>query len=177
MIKKNYNKNQLAKEYDSHIDERTKNAIKKLRDYFGRKNTIQKIRNSYSFHYGPKDIGPTIDKMQDGDEFSLYVGEQHINSFYYASETVINKSMLYYINATDIKQAHDSFFGEIVEVHGAMLDFLNGFMQTAAGRHFIKTKDNPVQREIRSADLINLQEFKFPIFVDARKLSAYGTHK
>ena len=103
----------------------------------------------------------------DGDEFDMYLAQQHVNSLYYVSEAVINKAMLHELNPSNIRFSYDKLFKEIVEVHGLLLTFFNEFMTAAAGRHFVTTESNPVLRIIRIGRLPILRNLRLPFFVKA----------
>ncbi len=109
---------------------------------------------------------PVLDEMEDGDEFDMYIAEQHINSLYYVSESVINKAMLNELEPNDIQSAFDKLYQDVVEIHGLMLTFIHNFMTVAARRHFVKTGSNPVIEEIEIGDLPSLENRRFPFFVN-----------
>ena len=104
--------------------------------------------------------------MEDGDELDMYIAEQHINSLYYVAESVINKAMLQELESNDLRTSFDKLYQDTVEVHRLLLTFIHNFMKVAAGRHFVKTKSNPVLEEIE-IDLPSLEELRLPFFVNA----------
>ena len=170
MIRKYYFGTAISKDYYEILEKDAQEAIKQLNRYFRKGNLISKVRNSYSFHYGPDKIELTLNEMVDGDEFDMYIAEQHINSLYYVSESIINKAMLHELEPNDIQGSFDQLFQDIVEVYELLLTFINNFMKVAAGRYFVKTDSNPVLVEIENPP--SLEDLRLPFFVDASSLAA-----
>ena len=166
MIRKYYFGTAISKDYHELLEKDAQEAIKQLNRYFGKGNLISKVRNSYSFHYSSDKIDPTLKEMEDGDEFDMYIAEQHINSLYYVAESVINKAMLQELESNDLQTSFDKLYQDTVEVHRLLLTFIHNFMKVAAGRHFVKTESNPVLEEIE-IDLPSLEELRLPFFVNA----------
>ncbi len=170
MIRKYYLWTAISKDYDGLLEKDAQEAIKQLNRYFSKGNLISKVRNSYSFHYGPDKIEPTLEEMEDGDELDMYIAEHHINSLYYISESIINKAMLHELKQNDLRSSFDKLFQEIVEVYGLLLTFIHNFMTVAAGRHFVRTDSNPVLEEIENPP--SLEDLRLPFFVNASSLAA-----
>lgn len=171
MIRRYYYGTGISKIYNELLAKDVQEAIKKLNRYFGKPNLISKVRNSYSFHYGPEKIEPTLKEMEDGDEFDMYIADRHINTLYYVSESVINKAMLHELVPNDLRASFDKLFQDIVEMHGLLLTFIHNFMTVAAGRHFVKTESNPVLEEIE-IDTPSLEDLRLPFFVNTSSLAA-----
>ncbi len=171
MIRRYYYGTAISKVYNELLEKDAQEAIKNLNRYFGKPNLIRKVRNSYSFHYGPDKIEPTLKEMEDGDEFDMYIAEQHLNTLYYVSESVINKAMLHELEPNDLRASFDKLNQDIVEIHGLLLTFIHNFMKVAAGRHFVKTVSNPVLEEIE-IDTPSLKDLRLAFFVNASSLAA-----
>ena len=172
MIRKYYFGTAISKVYHELLEKDAQEAIKQVNRYFDdNRNFISKVRNSYSFHYSPAKIEPTLNEMEEGDELNMYIAEQHINSLYYVAESVINKTMLHELEPNDLQGSIDKLYQDIVKVHGLLLTFINNFMKVAAGRQFVKTESNPVSEEIE-IDLPSLENLRLPFFVNASSLAA-----
>lgn len=165
MIRKAYFGTAISKDYHQLLGNDAQEAIKELSRYFKRKNFIEKVRNSYAFHYGADEIGAALDEMAAGDEFDMYIAEQHINSLYYVSESAINKSMLRELSPDDLQSGSDKLYEEIVLVHKLLFTFINSFMKALVTRHFVKTAENPVGQKVETGELLNLKDLELPYFV------------
>ena len=164
MIRKYYYGTAISKDYNEFLEKEAQEAVKQLNRYFNKPNFISKVRNSYSFHYGPDKIEPTLKEMEDGDEFDMYIAEQHVNTLYYVCESVINKAMLHELEPNDLQSGFDKLFQDIVKVHQLLLTFIPSFMKIFAGRHFVRTESNPVL-EIIEIDMPSIKDLRLPFFV------------
>lgn len=171
MIERYYYGTGISKTYDKFLETRSKESLTNLKRYFGKQNRIKKVRNSYSFHYSPGKIEPTIKKMEDGDEFDMYIADTNINTLYYMSESVINKAMFHELEPNDPQNSFANFYQDIVDISGLLLTFIHNFMKVAAGRHFVQTESNPVSEEI-GIDPVSLEDLRLPFFVNASSLAA-----
>ena len=172
MIQKYYFGTEISKVYNELLEKDAQEAIKQVNRYFGNRNFISKVRNSYSFHYDPDKIERTLNEMEDGDELDMYIAEQHINSLYYFAESVINKTMLHELEPNDLQSSFDKLYKDIVEVHRLLLTFIHNFMKVAVGRHFVMTDSNPVVEEIEIGELPSLENLRLPFFVNAPSRAA-----
>ncbi|MFI5295975.1 MAG: hypothetical protein ACHQ0Y_13245 [Thermodesulfovibrionales bacterium] len=90
LLRKGYFGTRLSHEYDQHLDTEIKEALKSLKQYFGRDNLIDTIRNRFAFHYSPNDAKAILEHSLPNEEMVMYMAPDEANTLYYASEFVVN---------------------------------------------------------------------------------------
>ena len=118
LIVKGYLRNGLSKKYDKVLDSEGKEASRWLRKYFGKKNLVFKVRNSFAFHYSLNHAGLEIPADLPPEELSIYFGETNGNSLYQFAEHVMGMAMLQSINPTDPTVAFDALVTETADITG-----------------------------------------------------------
>ena len=118
----------LSNEYENLLPEEAKEDLDKIKNYFGRGNTlIHKIRNKFSFHYDQNEIKKALLNHPDDEPFEIYLSHSRGNCFYYASTMLIMNAVLESTgkDISDPESALIQFFDEVSNLAGWMLNFLN----------------------------------------------------
>ncbi|QOZ07838.1 hypothetical protein [Bradyrhizobium sp. CCBAU 51765] len=89
------NKN-ISEKYLTKLEDEAAEALKKLNEYFGKKNAVTEIRNKVAFHYKDKDdlMEENFQRLPETEPWEFYLSKTHGNTFYYASEMVATGSAL-----------------------------------------------------------------------------------
>lgn len=95
---------EIKNKYEEHLNNKVKAALSDLKNHFGN-SLLTKIRNNVSFHYLDKDnlIEKSFESTPEKEEWEFLISETQANTFYYASELVIDNAI---INLVDLKNAN-----------------------------------------------------------------------
>jgi hypothetical protein len=82
---------QLADRYLPKLNEEASAALERLKKHFGAQSPLTLIRNRFSFHYRDDDdlVEQSFQDTPADDEWRFYLSHAQGNSFYYASELVV----------------------------------------------------------------------------------------
>lgn len=86
LLQKNYFPNkELSVDFCEKGNDETRLLLKELGKYFGKKNAISEIRNKFSSHYSPEELGRYVINMPD--ELEMYIAKENdANTLYYFAE-------------------------------------------------------------------------------------------
>ena len=91
MIRKDFFKTQLSREYESLLSQKGKESLSELKIYFKDKNNlVHLIRDKFAFHYDKEKIKEQTDKIPQEALLEVYTSEQPANCLYSLSDTIIN---------------------------------------------------------------------------------------
>lgn len=124
-IAKGYLRTPLSRKYSAHLDDEGQQALALLKSYFGRKNLITTVRNSFAFHYSLTAAETEVSDDVPPEELSIYFGPTNGTSLYQFSEQVMGMAMLRSINHTDNAAAFDALITDTSSV----TSWLNSFAQ------------------------------------------------
>lgn len=97
-----------------------------LKVYFGSKNLIYMVRNSFAFHYDPAALGQHWEQAAQEPFFEIVIGINRGNSFNQASELVANIAVFQTVTSGDPHAGMASFLEEINFVSGHFQIFCEG---------------------------------------------------
>lgn len=101
----------LSKEYVPSLEDEAQKNLKELQRYFGKENTVSKMRNNYAFHYSPDELDKTLPDIPE-EELEIYISDDGIsNSLYYFAEALAGHALLSSLDVEDNQAA----FAQIVE--------------------------------------------------------------
>ena len=103
---------QLSKMYEPKFDEKTKAALTSLKQYFGRKNIIEAVRNHHAFHYSPDQIKQGYTKLAGDESLNIYMSKTNANTLYAFADKIANYSLVEDINPGRPSEAFDSLISE-----------------------------------------------------------------
>lgn len=101
-------------------------ASKKLKDYFSRKNAIHGVRNSFAFHYKATAVGASWEAVADDLTFEVILGGTVGNNLYLGAELAANAALLKTVDPVDPEQGLRVFFDEVQSTAANFTDFLEG---------------------------------------------------
>ncbi|MBX9917047.1 MAG: hypothetical protein K2Y07_07415 [Nitrosomonas sp.] len=101
-------------------------ALSRIKRYFGRANTIYKVRNSFAFHYSADEFSLHWEAAINESSFEVIAGGTVGNNLYLASELVANTAMLSNINPINLEDALGSLFNDTQSMASQFADFLEG---------------------------------------------------
>ncbi|MCI5142908.1 MAG: hypothetical protein D3909_14500 [Candidatus Electrothrix sp. ATG1] len=122
MFEKTFKHNREIKEiFKKRGSKEGNQALSQLEKIFGGGTPIHSIRNNYAFHYNPHNFNSVTIAQEELEIFGDK--ETNINTLYYFSEVVVNKSMLDGIDNSDLSNAMERFHDEINLVTGYFRKF------------------------------------------------------
>jgi hypothetical protein len=169
VLQKAYHGSKLSKEYDSLLTSEAKDALDSLKRYFStNENLIDKVRNSFAFHYPTKPekqqlIEKVFDETPETEQWEVLLGEKYANTLYYTSEMVLGRTMLQDIDS-DPNKAMKRLMEETIKVFRLFRDFIDGCMQVIFEKRLgFKIQDcNPIEIN----EELRFDEVRLPFFVE-----------
>ena len=141
-------------------------ALKALKQYFGKTNRLHKIRNNFAFHYSPESIEAALHWAPD--ELYAYLGEGNgANSLFYFAEAIANHALLETDKLSNPIATLEEYKEEVPEIASHFMKFGWGFMlavmQSVEGGLLL---EEPVKVDL--GEIPKFSEVRFPWFVDPR---------
>ena len=156
----------LAQTYENQMEKSDKDSFDELKRYFGRKNLIATVRNSYAFHYSPDRIKAAYASLSPDDDLVMYLGELDFNTLYDFSDIIVNSAMLNEICADDSKAAMEKMRNETVKVHGLFNRVIAGLMVVTVRRNLGQNLSDFDTEEVEIFPKLNSNEVTIPFFVN-----------
>lgn len=150
----------LSKIYYKLLEPESREALKKLGQYFGRENKIKTLRNKSGFHYDMNDLQSTLEAMPDNSEFTIYLADSGFNCLYFLSEAAIGYAMLDAKDMESFKVAFEELFDEIIEVQGWIMAFLDDYIAIFGDRNQLQL--SPEKVDIGEVPMF--EDHKLPLF-------------
>jgi hypothetical protein len=165
MMERDFFGSRLSKELEPALSQNGKEALSKLKRYFGQSNLISTIRNTYSFHYDADNIEATLRTLPTDKPLEMFLGENYSNTLHYFCEEIVSTAMLSAASETEPQKAMDRIIGELVEVSGYLIDFTNHTMAAIFERHLGKSWEDFETEDIEVDTPFSLDGFKIPFFI------------
>ena len=128
----------LGKIYTPLLSNEATEALNTLKEYFGKPNLIDHIRNDFVFHYSSKGwserLTSVFEKIEDA-EVQFFISHSRANSHWHGADVLVNYAILEAIEPDDPSKAMDRLIGESTEVAGWLTDFIDETLVTVAERH------------------------------------------
>lgn len=123
----------LSKEYKNKFSQSGKNSLSSLKKHFSQKNMFNYIRKKYSFHYDNESIKKEISSRSKDEIFNIYLAQNPANCLYSFADSIVNWSILNYINSSDPQEAMDMLVGDTISACGSFqevgLDLIKLFLE------------------------------------------------
>jgi hypothetical protein len=116
----------ISQRIEASLDPVAREALAKLKIYFGKSNLIYRVRNSFAFHYTAEEFEHHWAKVADNPNFEIVLGGTVGNNLDIASELVINRAVVNSTNQQDESAALQTFFDEVQSTAGHFTAFLEG---------------------------------------------------
>jgi len=107
---------QLSKIYEPKFDEEGKVALKSLKQYFGRKNLIETVRNRHAFHYSNDQISQGYTNLSGDEALNIYLSKTNTNTLFAFADKIANYSLVEDINPGKPSDAFDLLIRETSKV-------------------------------------------------------------
>lgn len=116
----------LSNKLENLLHDDSRGTLKSLKNYFGRANTINQVRNSFAFHYNAQALGDCWELTASEKNFEIIAGGVIGNNLYLGAELVANAALLSSIDSENMVNAQFIFFEEIQAVAANFNNFLEG---------------------------------------------------
>ena len=114
-----------------HLPAASKDALTDLKAYFGRKNLINTVRNSFAFHYTPGSFERHWESTSLSDDLGMVFGGTIGNNFNLTAESIANAALLTSIGEETIEAGLQKLLDEIFDTSHKMNLFLEGVSVSA----------------------------------------------
>jgi hypothetical protein len=165
-VQESFFRSRLSGTYEPLLDPAAATALDWLKAYFGKKNIITTVRNSFAFHYSVEHASRAIPADTIEDECVLYLQQWVGNSLYQLAELVMGSALLDSVDRSDLSTAMERLLGEMSVVVGKMNDFFQGVMVLVLDRHIGQASVNARSDEIEVPEVPELGSVRIPYFVD-----------
>jgi hypothetical protein len=118
----------LSKKYEPQFDPEASLALKALKQYFGRENLIEKVRNGHAFHYSLDQIDAGYRTLVDGDPLEVYLAKANTNTVYTFADTIAGRAMLEDIRPGDHQRAFEMLVEETSKAVGRVNEVIGATM-------------------------------------------------
>jgi hypothetical protein len=166
LLEKAYFARQLGQEYGPMLNEPTKLTLQKLKNYFGKENLINVVRNDFAFHYSPGNLDEGFHLPPEDEKWEMYLAESNANSLYYASELVTNYSLLESIHPGKHQKAMEDLISESIRVAGWFTDVSAAFMIAFAEKHLVNEDGEFKMSPLDIGKVPKFDEVHIPFFVE-----------
>jgi hypothetical protein len=133
-LNKSWFASKMGADIGKHLHPEAAKSLEELKGYFGSKNLIFAVRNSFAFHYNPDALGEHWERAAQEPFFELVIGINRGNSFYQASELVANVAVFQTVRPGDPHAGMAAFFHELEVVSGHFRNFCEGVTRTVLER-------------------------------------------
>lgn len=165
IIRKGYFATPMAKQYLSRIDAEGAEAADRLGRYFGKKNLVNSVRNSFAFHYSLDAPSPAFEEDVPEAEIAMYFGDSNGNTLYQFGEYMMGKALLDSIDSTDSQAAFRKLLDETSSVVADLNTYGQRIVMTLLIQFVGSASLRAAAREIEVGPLPESSDLKFPYFV------------
>lgn len=159
-LQKTFFKCGLSKQYEQLLNNKGKESLNNLKNYFGKNEWISDIRNKFSFHYDPAEISKQLNRMPNDELLEIYLAKSQGNSLYYMSSQVHLMGILATISDSDDRLALNRYFSETLEVANSFLQFFNHCLVALVDKHL-----ELELKEIEFPDPPKVKDLYIPYFI------------
>ncbi|MDR3491537.1 MAG: hypothetical protein P4M12_05750 [Gammaproteobacteria bacterium] len=162
-LKSAYFGTRISQRLDEKLHIHSQEALKEIKTYFQKTNTIFKIRNSFAFHYSAEEFEANWGEPSKGKAFELILGGTVGNNLHLASELVVNSALFNLINPDDWAVALQTFHKEVQSLSQCFTIFLEGVILAI----FEEASGKPVNNQGRYEEIAprkSLEDIAIPHF-------------
>ena len=160
-LQKGFFGRKFSKHYIDDLAEVALRAYEEVRSYNSRKNPLKSLRDGYAVHSSGKDIGRGLEHLAD-ETLDIYLGRSATDNLFYASEVVLNISILQTSVTTEREKKLDILVGEIVTQAGYWMLLLQGVIDVFL-RRYPSVQEEDVQ-ELELQELVDFDMVTIPWF-------------
>ena len=165
-IQEGFFKSKLSKQYEGLLQEPAASALSQLKNYFGKKNLITSVRNTFAFHYSLEQAGALVQADTDPEELAIYLHAHVGNSLYQFAEFALNKALLDSIVSADPALAMDRMLTEMSFVVARVNEFGQGMMMVILDKFVgdVVLRQSAEQMELHHVP--KFSEVRIPFFIE-----------
>ena len=158
--------NPFSKEVVPKLDPVAQNALKEIKSYFAKPNSIiNKVRNSFAFHYSIEEFKTHWDEAANEQNFELILGGTIGNTIHLAAEIVVNTALLNGINSGDKAEALRTFLDDVQSTASNLTDFLEGAILAILEEQLGSSHFETLWREEEIFPSLSHNEVAIPFFI------------
>lgn len=118
----------LSQRVESKLHSTAQRALKEIKTYFSKTNSIHQVRNSSAFHYSATQFDSHWEEASDEPNFEIILGGTVGNNISFAGEFIANMAVLNGIDPTNKSDALKVFFDEVQSISSNFSYFLEGMI-------------------------------------------------
>ena len=164
VMQRGFFKTKLSAVYQSKLPEGPASDLASLKSYFGKKNVVSTVRNSFAFHYSLKDAEAELPMDVPPEELSIYFADTNGNSLYQFAEYAMGKALLDAINPEDSHAAFDQMIVETTNVVSWFNGVAQGIMFEVMEAHMGISQRAEHLEEIDIGEVALASDIKLPFF-------------
>lgn len=164
LSKHHFSNKELSMHFRNNCCSESRDLLMELKGYFSKANAISKIRNDFSFHYSPEELGDRSLKINE--DLDIYISaENDANSLYYFAEAAANWSMIGIFNNPDDANPLEVITNEIIGIAKKFNRFNTLYIMYLINKQDINVWDGLTEElEIENLPLFN--KVRIPFFTD-----------
>jgi hypothetical protein len=166
VVQSGYHGSRLSKTYDTLLEDSAQAALSELKKYFGRKNLVNAVRNSFAFHYSVEHAKTEIPDDTPPEDLAIYLHESNGNSIYYFAEYLMSKALIDSISPERPEDALDALLSEMSAAIAWLNEFVQGLLFVILDRFIgeAKLKESVVTVELGA--VVRSSDAKIPFFIE-----------
>lgn len=125
-LKTGWFRNRLAAQLEPSLHSEAVAALASLKTYFGRSNPINRVRNSFAFHYSSLALGEHWEEAVHGAPFEAVFGGTLGNNLHLGAEIVANAALLRGVSAGNPEENLRIFFDDVQTMANHMTTLMEG---------------------------------------------------
>jgi hypothetical protein len=166
LLQASYFGTQLARDYQSLLDDESRGALDSLKRYFGRDNLIAIVRNKFAFHYSADQVDAGYAALVEGDPLEVYLAQHNGNTLFTFAETIAGRALLEGIHAGDPDAAFGALIRETSDAVGFITEVAGGIMDVCIQRNLQKTLYELGAQVIEVDGVPDSQGVSIPFFIE-----------
>lgn len=138
-LKKAYFRSKLAVQFHPLLHADAVEALASLKVYFSRSNSINRVRNSFAFHYSSQALGEHWEEAVRDGPFEAVFGGTIGNNLHLGAEIVANTALLRSVGKGSAEKNLQIFFEDVQSMAHNMTTFMEGVTMLITERVLGKT--------------------------------------
>lgn len=136
VLGKSFFKSKLSQQVEAKLHPAAQLALKSIKSYFCKTNTINSVRNFFAFHYSIEQFNNHWEEAASEPNFEIILGGTIGNNLSLAGEFVANVALLNGIKSDDNSDAIRIFFDEVQSISTSFTEFLEGMILVVLEERF-----------------------------------------
>jgi hypothetical protein len=169
LIRTRFIETSIAKDYLTRLDGQGQEALKQLKQQFGKSNILNKIRKHYAFHHPyNKDVEEAFVAAYDDCEldtyWNLYFSHHGFNSLFFISDLIFVHGIARHAGEVNLVEAQQKISKEASSASINLVEFAKAFFAAAWIKHFGQEID--ATNIVTITDAPSVDEVWIPFFVE-----------